>query len=187
MSKRNVATAILIALGTTPTIAAAENDSGLYLGAGVGRFNVEIDDVDDVTDTIGSFDADDTTFKAFAGWRFNPYLGVELDYIDLGNPEDVIDGRRVSADVNGFAPYLVGTLPIGPVELFAKAGYLFYDVKVDVDDLDIQDDSNEDFVYGAGIGLTMFEHLHARLEYEVIDIGEVDDANALWVSAAWRF
>ena len=186
MNKRSVATAILFALGAAPVVA-ADNESGLYVGAGAGRFNVEIDDVEDVTDTIGSFDADDTTFKAFAGWRFNPYLGVELDYIDLGNPEDVIDGRRVSADVNGFAPYLVGTLPIGPVELFAKAGYLFYDVKVDVDDLDIQDDSNEDLVYGAGIGLTMFEHLHARLEYEVIDIGEVDDANALWVSAAWRF
>jgi len=186
MNKRSVATAILFALGAAPVVA-ADNESGLYVGAGAGRFNVEIDDVEDVTDTIGSFDADDTTFKAFAGWRFNPYLGVELDYIDLGNPEDVIDGRRVSADVNGFAPYLVGTLPIGPVELFAKAGYLFYDVKVDVDDLDIQDDSNEDLVYGAGIGLTMFEHLHARLEYEVIDIGDVDDANALWVSAAWRF
>ena len=186
MNKRSVATAILFALGAAPVVA-ADNESGLYVGAGAGRFNVEIDDVEDVTDTIGSFDADDTTFKAFAGWRFNPYLGVELDYIDLGNPEDVIDGRRVSADVNGFAPYLVGTLPIGPVELFAKAGYLFYDVKVDVDDLDIQDDSNEDLVYGAGIGVTMFEHLHARLEYEVIDIGDVDDANALWVSAAWRF
>jgi opacity protein-like surface antigen len=187
MNKRSVATAILIALASTPAIAAADNESGLYLGAGVGRFDVKIDDVDDVGDTIGSYDADDTTFKAFAGWRFNPYVGVELDYIDLGNPEDRIDDRRVSADINGFAPYLVGTLPVGPVEFFAKAGYLFYDVKVDVDDLDIQDDSNEDFVYGGGIGLTMFEHLHARLEYEVIDIGEFDDSNALWVSAAWRF
>jgi opacity protein-like surface antigen len=186
MFKRSVAMAILFALSAAPAVA-ADNDSGPYLGAGVGRFDVEIDDVGDVTDTIGSFDADDTTFKAFAGWRFNPYLGVELDYIDLGNPEDRIDGRRVSADVNGFAPYVIGTLPIGPVELFAKAGYLFYDVKVDVDDLDIDDDSNEDFVYGGGIGVTLFEHLHARVEYEVIDIDEVDDANALWVSAAWRF
>jgi hypothetical protein len=66
----------------------------------------------------------DTTFKAFAGRRFNPYIGVELDYIDLGNPEDTIEERRVNADVNGFAPYVVGTLPVGPVELFAKVGDL---------------------------------------------------------------
>jgi hypothetical protein len=183
--KRTVATAILLALGSTPAL--AETESGFYVGAGVGRFNVEIDDVGDVTDTVGSFDSDDTTFKAFAGWRFNPYVAVELDYLDLGNPEDTIDGRRVNADVNGFAPYLVGTWPVGPVELFAKAGYLFYDVKVDVDDLTVTDDDDQDFVYGGGIGLTFFERLNTRLEYEVIDIGEVDDANALWLSAAWRF
>ena len=49
-----------------------------------------------------------------------------------------------------------------------------------------RDDDNEDFVYGGGIGLTLFERLHTRLEYAVIDIGEFDDANALWLSAAWR-
>lgn len=185
--KRSAATTAAVLIAAIATPAWAQNDSGFYLGAGVGRFNVEIDNPGDVTDTVGSFDADDTTFKAFAGWRFNPYLGVELDYLDLGNPEDTIDQRRVNADINGFAPYVVGTLPLGPVELFAKAGYLFYDVKVDVDDLDVVDDSQEDFVYGGGIGLTLFEHLHTRLEYEVIDIGEFDDANALWLSAAWRF
>jgi hypothetical protein len=157
--KRSVATAVLLALGASPAFAQSENDQGFYLGAGAGRFNVEIDDVGDVPDTIGSFDADDTTFKVFAGWRFNPYLAVELDYLDLGNPEDEIDGRRAGADINGFAPYVIGTLPVGPVELFAKAGYLFYDVQVDVDDLTVSDDNNEDFVYGG----------------------------ALWLSAAWRF
>ena len=186
MMKRIAAAGMLVALIAAPAHA-EENDSGLYLGAGAGRFNVEIDDAEDVTDTVGGFDADDTTFKAFAGWRFNPYFGVELDYMDLGNPEDRIDNRRVNADVNGIAPYVVGTLPIGPFELFAKAGYLFYDVKIDVDDLDVVDDNNEDFVYGGGLGITLFEHLHARLEYEVIDINDVDDANALWASAAWRF
>jgi opacity protein-like surface antigen len=183
---RTLATAILIALGTTPAIA-AENDGGFYAGAGVGRFNVKIDNAEDVTDTIGSFDANDTTFKAFAGWRFNPYVAVELDYMDLGSPEDRIDSRRVNADVNGVAPYLVGTLPVGPIELFAKAGYLFYDVKVDVDNLTVKDDNQEDFVYGGGIGVTLFDHLNTRLEYEVIDIDEYDDANALWLTAAWRF
>jgi hypothetical protein len=49
------------------------------------------------------------------------------------------------------------------------------------------DDSDEDLVYGVGVGLTLFEHLHARLEYEIIDVSEVDDANAIWLSGAWRF
>ena len=185
MKTTTLAAALLLALGTTPAL--AETDSGFYVGAGVGRFNVEIDNPGDVTDALGSFDADDTTFKAFAGWRFSPYVAFELDYIDLGNPEDRISGQRVSADVNGIAPYLVGTLPVGPVEFFAKAGYLFYDVQVDIDDLKVTDDNSQDFVYGGGIGLTLFDHLNTRLEYEVIDIENVDNANALWVTAAWRF
>jgi opacity protein-like surface antigen len=187
--KRSAATTVtmatLIALSSTPVL--ADEDSGWYLGAGVGQFNVEVDEFEDVTDAVGGFDSDDTTFKVFAGWRFNPYIAVELDYLDLGNPEDKIDDRRVNADINGFAPYVVGTLPVGPVELFAKVGYLFYDVKVDVDDLTVIDDDTQDFVYGGGIGLTIFDRLNTRLEYEVIDIGAVDDANALWLSAAWRF
>jgi opacity protein-like surface antigen len=177
--------ALLLALGTAPAFAA--EDSGWYLGAGVGRFNVQIDNPGDVTDTIGSFDSDDTTLKVFGGYRLNPYVALELDYMDLGNPEDTIDSRRVNADVNGFAPYIVGTLPVGPVELFAKAGYLFYDVKIDVDDATVTDDNTQDFVYGGGIGVTLFDKLNTRLEYEVIDIGAVDDANALWLTAAWRF
>ena len=185
--KRNatMTMAILLALGTAPAI--ADENSGWYLGGGFGQFNVQVDDVGDVTDTVGDFDSDDTTFKVFGGYRFNPYVAVELDYLDLGNPEDTIDGRRVNADVNGFAPYIVGTLPVGPVELFAKAGYLFYDVKIDVDDATVSDDDTQDFVYGGGIGITLFDRLNTRLEYEVIDIGAVDDANALWLSAAWRF
>ncbi|HEY6644067.1 porin family protein [Povalibacter sp.] len=175
----------LMALGSAPVL--AENDSGLYIGAGVGQFNVEIDNLDDAQDTVENFDSDDTIFKIFAGWRFNPYIGVELDYIDLGSPEDTVNDQRVKAEINGVAPYVIGTLPLGPVELFAKVGYYFYDIQVDTESIRALDDSSEDLVYGAGLGITLFEHLHARLEYEIIDISEVKDANALWLSGAWRF
>ena len=47
--------------------------------------------------------------------------------------------------------------------------------------------SDEDLVYGFGAGVTFFEHLHARLEYEKIDADALDDADAIWLSGAWRF
>jgi opacity protein-like surface antigen len=175
----------LIAFSVLPAF--ADNDSGLYIGAGVGQFNVKVDGIEDVGTTIDEFDSDDTTFKVFAGWRFNQFIGVELDYIDLGQPDDTINDVKVEAEINGFAPYLIGTIPLGPIELFAKVGYYFYDVKINADDFDVLDDSDEDLVYGGGLGLTLFGHLHARLEYEIIDISDVDDANALWLSGAWRF
>jgi outer membrane immunogenic protein len=177
--------AALFAIGVTPAF--ADNERGLYLGAGVGLFNIELDDVSDVTAAVEGFDADDTVYKVFAGWRFAPFIAVELDYLDLGAPEDQIQQINVEAEISGVAPYLIGTLPLGPLELFAKVGYYFYDIEINAENLGSLDDSNEDLVYGAGLGITLFEHLHARLEYEIIDVSEVDDANAAWLSGAWRF
>lgn len=180
-----VALVALAALGVTPVF--ADNDSGLYAGAGVGVFNVKIDNVEDVAQTVGSFDTDDTSFKVFGGWRFRKYLAVELAYIDLGKPNDTVNGQRIEAEINGVAPYVVGTLPLGPIELFAKAGYYFYDIKVNAESIRALDESNEDFVYAAGIGIVIFGHLDAQLEYEIIDVSELDDSNALWLTGAWRF
>lgn len=196
---RVIATATLLALtgAWSAAQAADENDRGFYVGAGVGQFNVQIDDVDDTNEAIERLDDDDAAWKAFGGYRFNPYLSLELAYIDFGGPEDSFSSSGSSGDykveLSGFAPYIIGTLPVGPIELFAKAGYYFYDVDVtaDFDDLggDVfkSSDSDEDFLYGFGIGATFFQHLNARLEYEKIDSDAVDDADALWLSAAWRF
>ena len=99
-------------------------------GVGAGQFNVEVDDLDTSDEFDEAFDGDDTVYKVFAGWRFNPFIGVELDYIDLGGPEDTVENVRVKAEINGFAPYLIGTLPLGPIEGFARVGYYFYDVEI---------------------------------------------------------
>jgi opacity protein-like surface antigen len=177
----------LCAFGMSPAFAAEDNPGGFYAGVGVGLFNIEVDDVDTVDELDQAFDSDDTVFKVFAGWRFNPFIGVELDYIDLGGPEDTVENVKVKAEINGVAPYLIGTLPLGPIEGFVRVGYYFYDVEINGENLGSVDDSGEDLVYGVGVGLTLFEHLHARLEYEIIDVSEVDDANAIWLSGAWRF
>ncbi|HMN44983.1 MAG TPA: porin family protein [Povalibacter sp.] len=194
---RLITAATLLALSGAWTAANAENESGFYVGGGVGQFNVQIDDIDDTDEAIERLDDDDTSWKAFVGYRFNPYLSLEAAYIDFGGPSDSIDASGSSGDykveASGFAPYVIGTLPLGPVELFAKVGYYFYDVdlSVDLDDLggDVfrSSSSEEDLLYGAGVGMTFFEHLHARLEYEKIDSDVLDDADAIWLSGAWRF
>jgi hypothetical protein len=53
--------------------------------------------------------------------------------------------------------------------------------------VEVESISDEDLVYGAGVGVVLFDHLNARLEYEIIDIADVDDANAVWLTGAWRF
>jgi opacity protein-like surface antigen len=186
-----------VALCAFTGVAHADNDSGFYAGAGVGQFNVNINDISDVDNAVEKLDDSDTSWKAFVGWRFNPFISLEAAYIDFGKPGDNFNATGTSGNyelgVSGFAPYVVGTLPLGPIELFAKLGYYYYDVdvKVNIDqptapDID-SSHSKSDVIYGAGVGITLFEHLNARLEYERLDSTDLSSPDALWLSGAWRF
>jgi hypothetical protein len=194
--------AVLFALGGARMAAAAdeENPSGPYVGAGIGQFDVKIDNLEGVGDTIEDFNEDDAAYKVFFGWRFNPYIALEGDYIDLGTPRGNFDATGSSGqyelDLAGFAAYAIGTLPLGIFELSAKVGYYWHDIDVHVDfdnigpnngDVFDSDESSEAFVYGIGAGVTFLEHINTKLEYEVMDLDKTDDAYTLWLTAEWRF
>ena len=170
---------------------AADNDTGFYAGAGVGQFDVEIDNVDDVVDTADDYDSDDTAWKAFAGWRANQWLALELAYVNLGSPDDeILPDTFLTVETDGIAPYVVGTFPLGIFEAFAKAGYYWYDVDARVSSPlgDVSDtDSDSTFTWSAGLGLTFFERFNVRLEYEQFDFDSTDDSKALWLTGAVRF
>ncbi|MFC4313684.1 porin family protein [Steroidobacter flavus] len=180
---------------------ADDNNSGPYIGAGYGQFDVKIENVEDVTDVIGNIDTDDGAWKAFFGWRFNKFLSLEADYVDLGNPRGNFNASgsdgNYSVDLSGFSGYVIGTLPITIFELSAKAGYYWHDVKLDVNFNNVganngnvlhTDDNGEAWVYGVGAGVTLIEHINLLLEYEYMDLQkQLKDAHVFWVSAAWRF
>ena len=182
----------LAVAAATPAFAQDET-AGFYLGGGAGQFNAQIDDVDEVDDTVNGWDEDDTAYKFFAGYRMNRFLSFELDYINLGEPSGaVVPGRNIDAAVDGFAPYVIGTIPLGQwFEVYGRLGYFFYDatlgVENEVDDRVEFDEESEDLVYGAGIGANIGERLNIRFEYERFDLQGVDDADSLWLTAAWKF
>lgn len=194
--------AALLVLGVAPGIALSANDtdnpSGPYVGAGYGRFNYNARNLGDVGTAVGRIvnDSSDNSWKIFGGWRFMPYLAVEAAYIDFGRPSDNVStggsNGNYRVDLSGFAPYIIGTLPLGPVELFAKVGEYYYDVKTRIDldnpgpDVDSSHSGN-DFIYGAGVGVTVLDRLHIRAEYETVDIEDAKNSDAIWLSAAWRF
>jgi OOP family OmpA-OmpF porin len=181
--KRSTFAALLLALVSTSAF--ADNDRGFYVGVGAGQFNVEIESVN-----RQSFDADDTVYKVFGGFRFNKFISVELDYIDLGNPGDSGSNFSFESKIKGFAPYVIGTIPLGPIEAFGRVGYYFYDVETSGNLAGFNasvDDHSEDLVYGVGVGMAFFDHLTTRLEYEFFDIEDTESANAIWLSAAFRF
>jgi OOP family OmpA-OmpF porin len=194
-----IVAAMALAAGTGTALAqsADDNPRGWYIGGGVGNFNVEIDRFRDVDDAFERLDDDDTGWKVLAGYRFNRFVALEGAYVDFGRQSDTFDVGGTSGDftahLSGFSPQLVGTIPMGPVELSGKVGVYFIDIDLgaDIDSVDELDfDSNtseENFMYGVGIGATFFERLNAKLEYEWIDIGRGDKANALFATGNWRF
>jgi hypothetical protein len=192
------ALAMLVALGSGTAYAQSpDNEEGIYIGGSVGQFNLEIDGIDGVDEAVETLDDSDTAWQAFIGWRLNPYIALQAAYIDFGGPEDDFStggsSGNYSASLSGFAPSIIGTLPLGFVELSAKLGYYFYDIDItaNIDDPSDPDfdstDSGEDLMYGVGLGMTFFERLHAKLEYEKIDLENVEDANAFWFTGQWRF
>jgi opacity protein-like surface antigen len=192
MNPKVAAAVAALSLATVPAAFADEN-AGWYLGGGFGQFNAQIDDVDEVDDAIDGWDESDDTYKLFAGYRVNPFLSFELDYINLGEPSGaVVPGFNVDSAVDGFAPYVIGTIPLGKwFEVYGRLGYFFYDATVGVEDelggrVEF-DEESEDLVYGAGIGLNLAERLNIRFEYEKFDLQGLDDADAMWLTAAWRF
>lgn len=195
---RAIVAGTLIALASGGAYAQSpDNDEGLYLGLGYGQFNVDIDDIDETDEAIERIDDDDNAWKVFVGWRLNPYFSFELNYVDFGDPSDRLEASGSSGDyqldLSGIQPAVYGTFPLGPVELFGKVGYYFYDVDLSIDLDDLGDDvftsdtSEEAWSYGGGVGATILDRLHLKLEYEKIDTDVIDDLDSIWLSGAWRF
>ena len=168
------------------------NNEGFYLGGGVGDFSSAVDEInslDDVDDVGIDFSDGDNATKLFAGWKFNQFFAVQGDFVDFGESSGAVSPSvRGTSDVQGLSTSVVGTLPLGPIELFARVGMMFYEVDLNLTGGRFVDESGEDLVWGAGLGFDVLDdRLNLRLEYEEIDIPQLDEADALWLTAAWKF
>ncbi|MDY0065374.1 MAG: outer membrane beta-barrel protein [Steroidobacteraceae bacterium] len=174
MRKAILATVALLATG--PALAA---DNGVYLGGSIGKANLEIDDVVDLTGD--DFKGDDTAYKFIVGIRPLDWLAVEASYVNFGEPSDTVAGNRLRADGDGVSAFAVGFLPFGPVDLFAKAGLISWDSKIAGFDAD-----GTDFAFGLGAQLR-FLSLSVRAEYEAFDVDDVDHLNMISIGLTYTF
>jgi OOP family OmpA-OmpF porin len=194
---RKFAIAAFAALGLMSASAMADENSGFYAGLGVGVSDLTVDSFNIGDGESFKFDDGDTAYKVFGGWRFMKYVAVELDYLDLGQMTDrsTFDTGEgdvtvtTDIEVSGWAPYVVGMYPIGMFELSAKLGWVFYDVDFDAHADGVHEGDSEgddDFAWGVGAGVTLFDRLNVKLEYEAIEVSDADLA-VYWLTGAWRF
>jgi len=168
--------AVLAGLGTLAGTANAA-DNGFYLGASVGRSNV------DIKEGPVRLDDNDTGYKLIAGFRPLDWLGVELNYVDFGKTKNA----TYQAEGDAISAFAVGFLPVGPVDLYAKAGLVNSDTKVKVRGLgDALKSDGTDPAYGVGVQFRLLS-LSVRAEYEVFDVDHVDDLNLFSIGATYTF
>lgn len=174
--RRSILLATLCGLGALAGTAQAA-DNGFYLGASLGRSNV------DISKGPVKLDDNDTGYKLIAGFRPLDWLGVEVNYVDFGKMKE----RDYQADGDAFSAFAVGFVPVGPVDLFAKAGLVNSDTKVKLRDVgQVLKSDGTNFAYGVGAQLR-FLSLSVRAEYEVYDADHVKDLNMFSIGATYTF
>lgn len=168
--------ALLATLAGLPLCASAEHGAfragvGPFIGGGIGydRLNGE-----DFTPG-GNNDVDDkrVTYKALGGFRLNPIVSLEGQYVDFGTAEG--GGNRVKA--HGFTADVVLNVPVSPyVQPYGKAGVLFWDADGEFNNVNRTNTGN-DFTFGVGVRFCLNDRLDFRTEYERFEfsLGNADN------------
>lgn len=185
-SKTLLLAGLLVPALVAGTAHAAE--PGFYIGASGGQ--TQVDQNANEFGYNGPFniklDDDDTGWKAYVGYNFFPWLGVEGGYVDFGNVSKTVFTDQVDVDLSGWETFVVGTLPVGPVDLFIKAGAIDLRSELSVSNQGSDNSNDTQFAYGAGVAYN-YGNWALRLEAEGYDDNEIYDFYFLSGGITYRF
>ena len=157
---------------------------GIYLGAGIGNtfFSSEINDALDQAKEISD---NSTAWKLFAGYHITSFLNIEGGYRSFGNINSDVDGDLYESKTSGWDVEAMGRFKIVIIDLFAKAGAMFW--TNDVNFLgQSSNDSGTDFFWGIGAGVHLGP-LGVRLEWESVEISGSDNLSMVSLGATFGF
>lgn len=182
MKSLTIAAIVLIALGS---FAASAHAKGMYFGAGIGNTFFS-SDVEDAVEEIRDIDENATAWKLFAGFHGSRFFGVEGGYRSFGNIETTVSDQIFKSKTSGWDVEALGRVQIIKIiDLFAKAGAMFWSTEVTVLG-QTADDSGTDFFWGIGAGVHVGP-IGARLEWESVEGGGPDNLSMVSLSATLGF
>ena len=133
--------------------------SPFYLGAGGGSGHLN-EDGHSLTGLNNAFlDNSDASYTVRGGWRFNPYMAIELGYYDMGKYSfsGIIPGT--STQVQGTAKAksvglsFVGILPINTFDLYGRIGVVNTEMKASANVSNLASFDAKDHQNGATYGV----------------------------------
>jgi hypothetical protein len=132
----------------------------------------------------------DTGWSLGFGYAFNPYISVQASYHDLGSDYRVDDCPRGYfclvenvdlVDVTGVSVSALFTWPINDTfDVFGQLGVISWDTDFETFNLD---ETDEEFMYGAGLGINLSDHWRTVLKHERFDF----DANTTSLGVIYKF
>jgi hypothetical protein len=175
----------LLSIGLVGTTAAFAADNGVYVGVAISQTSVDVDLHN--TTTLVPVNVDNTRFKLIAGVRALDWFAVEMNYVDFGNMTATAGVAHGEYTLKGVDAFAVGLYEVALVDLYAKAGVVWWDQNASISDITVPqfDKSGYDAAYGAGVQLH-FGSLGARLEYEKFAIGDTN-ASLISLGVTWTF
>ena len=201
MKKFYVAAMAAAAMLASNAVMAADN----YIGASFGESEIDTGVTSTTNTTV---DDDDNGFKVFAGFKVNPNISVEAQYVDFGEASLVMQnggsftaegvtvtnstGSSATVTIEGTsfgAGVLVGT-DMGGLYPFVKVGLHAWDADTSVSGGNIAtttlSDDGTDFYYGVGASYDINETVSLRAEFEIYDF-DGDDVDLLSAGIAVKF
>ena len=165
-------------------------EDGWFIGGSIGSAQVEANvDPGDLPSTPPTFDEDDFGWKLYGGYNWvlakTFGFGIEGGYVNFGSPSTTILGTRFEVEPTALDLFATLGFDIGPVGVFGKVGYAWWDVDVSIADLTASDDGS-DPAYGIGARFNLWS-LEIRGEYEFFDVSDVDDVTMWSIGVVWRF
>jgi OOP family OmpA-OmpF porin len=179
--KRCIAGVLALALCNFASLVSAEG----YIGGSAGITSVDV--CDDLSGLgVTSCDDEDTGFKIFGGYKFNPNFAVEGLWADLGEVSATGPGGSASMEVDGFGAAAVGVIPLNEkFSIFGKVGAFMWDASGGGGAAG-SDDDGTDIMFGAGVGWNFTPKFGLRAEWERFDI-DGDDVDFLSVGLQFNF
>jgi len=198
---------LALAAALTPALLASTAyaaEPGFYIGAGAGQSTLKGDLQPRNSTEKLEIDSDETSWKAFLGYQFVPWLGLEAGYVELGSTDEdrtFANGGDIEGtiDVGGLEYYLVPSIPIGDhFEIFGKIGGFYGDISADGklrrtagatrEKFDESSDEESLLAYGGGVAWNFGRgHWTLRAEYLEYDADNVDDLYNISGSLIYRF
>ena len=175
--------AIAAAALTMPALALAQ-DGGGYFGASIGPSKAKhwcsTDDLPPGA-ALASCDRRDQGWKMFAGYRVIRVLAFEASFIDFGKRSltatSGTESTTVRARATAFSAAAVGIIPLGPLEVFGKAGIARVKAQSEASlsgtTFKLGKNDNEAH-YGLGLDYRLTREWDVRAEWERIRDSKID-------------